>query len=145
MVIAYIGVGSNIGNRKKNILLAKELLENQQKIKIVMCSSIYETAPWGYKNQPKFLNAVWKIKTELSPEELLKLLKSIEKKLGRTQTVRWGPRKIDLDILFYGNRKLNKKNLKIPHPEIFNRDFVLKPLYEIAPKLVKSVTAGAFQ
>lgn len=127
----YIGVGSNLGNRKKNIEKAFELLNNTSGIKIKRTSSIIETEPWGYKNQPKFLNTVWEIETNLLPEKLLTTLKKIEKTIGRKKTFRWGPRIIDLDILLYGRKKINKKNLKIPHPELHNRDFVLKGLKEL--------------
>ena len=127
----YISVGSNLGKRKQNIKKAFEILTNTPGIRIKKTSSIIETEPWGYKNQPKFLNAVWQIETKISPENLLKKLKEIEKKLGRKKTFRWGPRVIDLDILLYGRKKINKKNLKIPHPQIKNRDFILKLLSKI--------------
>jgi 2-amino-4-hydroxy-6-hydroxymethyldihydropteridine diphosphokinase len=95
-------------------------------------SKIIETKPiGGPKGQGKFLNAALKIKTNTSPLVLLKGLKSIEKELGRVKTVRYGPRVIDLDILFYGNRIINRKDLKVPHPKIFEREFVIKPLLEI--------------
>ena len=132
-VDVYIGVGSNSGDRKKNIFSALELLNKEKDIEIKKCSSIYETLPWGYKNQPKFLNAVWKIRTDVPPEKLLHLLKKIEKRLGRKKTFRWGPRAIDLDILLYGKRVIKTKTLVIPPPCISKRDFVLKPLKEIEP------------
>ncbi len=131
MVKVYIGVGSNLGDRKKNIEKAYKFLNNIQGIKIRKTSSIIETEPWGYKNQPKFLNTVWEIETELSPEKLLKTLKKIEKTVGRKKTFKWGPRVIDLDILIYGRKTINKKNLKIPHPQIKNRVFILKLLSEL--------------
>jgi len=135
MVDAYIGVGSNLGNRKKNIFTALSLLNLEKDITIKKCSSIYQTKPWGYKNQPEFLNAVWKIQTTLSPEKLLSVLKKIEKKIGRKKTFKCGPRVIDLDILLYAKRTIKKRNLKIPHPEMSKRKFVLKPLREIEPKI----------
>ncbi|MFH2070210.1 MAG: 2-amino-4-hydroxy-6-hydroxymethyldihydropteridine diphosphokinase [Elusimicrobiota bacterium] len=132
-VDVYIGVGANAGNRKKNIFSALELLNMEKDVEIKKCSSIRETPPWGYKNQPKFLNAVWKIRTDVPPEKLLRLLKKIEKRLGRKKTFRWGPRVIDLDILLYGKRVIKTKTLKIPHPHLSERDSVLKPLKEIEP------------
>ncbi|MFN3966223.1 MAG: 2-amino-4-hydroxy-6-hydroxymethyldihydropteridine diphosphokinase [Endomicrobiia bacterium] len=127
----YISVGSNLGDRKRNIKKAFELLSNTSGIKIKRTSSIIETEPWGYKNQPKFLNTVWQIETKIPPEKLLKILKEIEKELGRKKTFKWGPRIIDLDILLYGRKKIDKKNLKIPHPQIKNRKFILSLLSEI--------------
>ncbi|OGS23950.1 MAG: 2-amino-4-hydroxy-6-hydroxymethyldihydropteridine diphosphokinase [Elusimicrobia bacterium RIFOXYB2_FULL_48_7] len=132
MLKAYIGVGTNLGNKRKNILNALELLNSNEKIVINRCSSIYRTKPWGFKKQPGFFNAVWEIETGLSPHKLLSALKHIEKKMGRRKTFRWGPRIIDMDILTYANKKLRTKTLVIPHPEMNKRDFVLKPLKEIS-------------
>lgn len=132
-VISYIGIGSNLGNREKNITKAIELLKRDRKIKLLKRSRIYETEPIG-PPQRKFLNGVLKIETKYSPIELLKKLKEIEYILGRKKNpLRWGPRPIDLDILFYGRHILNTEKLNIPHPEIHKRIFVLKPLSEISP------------
>jgi len=132
MVICYLGIGSNLGNRNRNIKEAiKEinLLKNTQVIKI---SRIIETKPvGGPPTQGNFLNAALKMQTRIPPLKLLKDLKKIEKGLGRAKTVRYGPRAIDLDILFYGDRVINTKELKIPHPRLFARDFVIKPLSEV--------------
>jgi len=103
------------------------------KVKVVEESPVYETAPWGYTDQPKFLNQVVKAETNLSPEALLSYLKEIESQLGRKQTVRYGPRVIDLDILFYDDVVLSQTGLKIPHPHLHERAFVLVPLADIAP------------
>ncbi|MBM4137054.1 MAG: 2-amino-4-hydroxy-6-hydroxymethyldihydropteridine diphosphokinase [Nitrospira sp.] len=132
MSIAYIGIGSNLGNREENCHRAIQLLENKG---IVMRkrSSLYETEPWGVKDQPKFINMAIEIETELEPEELLKTLKDIEKEVGREESFRWGPRIIDLDILLFDDIILDKDYLRIPHPFMHERDFVLKPLCEIAP------------
>lgn len=138
MVIAFLGLGSNLGDCKKNITEALCELEKNGN-KILKVSSIYETEPYGYKKQPKFLNAVVKIKTTLEPQELLTVCKKIEKKLGRKKTFKWGPRTIDIDILFYGNKKIQKKHLKIPHPELHKREFVLKPLKEVTKQLSENV------
>lgn len=131
MVACYLGIGSNLGNRRENIKKALDYLKRTPGIKIDKCSRIYETKPVGGPSQGKFLNAAIKIKTSLTPQSLLKALKKIEKDLGRKQTVRFGPREIDLDILFYGNRIIKKRNLIIPHPRMFEREFVIRPLSEI--------------
>jgi 2-amino-4-hydroxy-6-hydroxymethyldihydropteridine diphosphokinase len=131
---AYIGIGSNLGNREENCYRAIELLEKKG-IKIKKKSSLYETEPWGIEQQPMFLNMAVEIETELEPEKLLRLLKDIETKLGRKGTFKWGPRIIDLDILLFDDIIINKKDLKIPHPLMHKRDFVLNPLNEIAPEI----------
>ncbi|MBM3252576.1 MAG: 2-amino-4-hydroxy-6-hydroxymethyldihydropteridine diphosphokinase [Candidatus Omnitrophica bacterium] len=132
MMICYLGLGSNLGNRKKNIKAAIKKIGALKKTKVDKISKLIRTDPAGGPAcQPKFLNAAAKIDTQLSPRDLLKNLQNIEKELGRTRAVRNGPRTIDLDILFYGNAIIHKKNLKIPHPKIFERDFVVKPLLEI--------------
>lgn len=132
MITCYLGIGSNLGNREKNIRLALQEVRAMGKTKIVKLSKIIETRPaGGPRGQGNFLNAALKIKTNLAPLSLLKELQHIEKKLGRVKTVRWGPRKIDLDILFYGEKIINRKELKVPHPKVFERDFVIKPLCEV--------------
>jgi len=131
MVICYLAVGSNLGNRRKNIKKALDYLAKTKGIKIEKASRIYETKAIGGVAQGKFLNAAIKIKTSLTPQLLLKTVKNIEKDLGRKKTVRWGPREIDLDILLYGNKFIKIKNLVIPHPRMFEREFVLRPLREI--------------
>ena len=131
MVVCYLGVGSNLGNRRKNIKKALDYLVKTKGIKIEKASRIYETKAVGGVPQGKFLNAAVKIKTSLTPQLLLEALKKIEKDLGRKNTVRWGAREIDLDILLYGNKVTKRKNLVIPHPRMFEREFVLKPLREI--------------
>jgi 2-amino-4-hydroxy-6-hydroxymethyldihydropteridine diphosphokinase len=134
----YIGLGSNLGNRLANIRKAIELME-EEGIEIIDKSSLYETEPVGYKQQGWFLNSVVRGKTELSPKRLWKMLEKIEKLMGREKEVKWGPRIIDLDILFYGNKILNDEQLQIPHSELHKRRFVLVPLQEIAPQLVHPV------
>lgn len=131
MVICYLGIGSNLGDRRKNIKKALEILKKTKAIKLEKISKLYETEPQGGPPQGKFLNGVIKIRTSLLPFQLLKLLKRIEKDLGRKRIRRFGPRTIDLDILFYSDKVINKRDLKIPHPRCFERDFVLKPLLEI--------------
>jgi len=131
MVICYLGVGSNLGNRRQNIKKALDFLAGTKGVKIEKTSRIYETKAQGGPPQEKFLNAAVRIKTSLTPASLLKTLKNIEKQLGRKKTVRFGPRTIDLDILIYGNRIIKTKTLEIPHPRMFEREFVLRPLREV--------------
>ncbi|GAB4405766.1 MAG: 2-amino-4-hydroxy-6-hydroxymethyldihydropteridine diphosphokinase [Thermodesulfovibrionales bacterium] len=132
MAIAYIGVGSNLGNREDNCLKAIKLLSDKG-ITVRKQSSLYETEPWGVKDQPWFINTVIEIETAIEPEELLQMLKEVERDIGRVDTYRWGPRVIDLDILLYNDLVMDTPHLKIPHPLIHERDFVLRPLSEIAP------------
>jgi len=127
-MLSYIGIGSNLGNRQKNIMDAVKKLEERDYIKIKRLSPIYETEPVGGPKQPKYLNGVIEIDTDLSPRELLYTIQRIEKELGRKKTVRYGPRIIDLDILSYGDRTIDEPDLKIPHPEMNKREFVQKPL-----------------
>lgn len=139
MAICYIGLGSNLGNRRENIKRAIALLKKNQGLKVKKVSRIIETKPVGYLRQPKFLNGVIKIETGLSPQELLKELKGVEKKMGRKKALRFGPRAIDLDILLYGQKKIKQRGLTIPHPRMLKRDFVMRPLSEIAPVVVKRI------
>jgi 2-amino-4-hydroxy-6-hydroxymethyldihydropteridine diphosphokinase len=132
MSIVYIGIGSNLGNREKNCSRSIDLLEKNG-IVVRRMSSLYETMPWGVRDQPLFLNMVIEVETELKPQEFLKLLKNVEIEVGRKRSSRWGPRTIDLDILLYDDIILNKDTLIIPHPFLHKRDFVLIPLCEIAP------------
>jgi len=138
MPIVYIGIGSNLGNREENCEKAISFLE-QNGIKVINRSSLYETEPWGVKDQPKFINMAVEVETHLKPEELLKTIKKIEKDLGRSEVIRWGPRVIDLDILFYNDLILKTHKLEIPHPGTYDRDFVLRPLAEIAPHKIHPV------
>jgi len=132
MSIVYIGIGSNLGDREKNCSRSIDLLEKHG-IVIRQRSSLYETIPWGLRDQPLFLNMVIKAETELKPQELLELLKNLEIEVGRGKaSSRWGPRAIDLDILLYEDIILNEATLTIPHPYLHKRDFVLTPLCEIA-------------
>ncbi|MDI3310114.1 MAG: 2-amino-4-hydroxy-6-hydroxymethyldihydropteridine diphosphokinase [Thermoanaerobacterium sp.] len=136
MTDVFLSIGSNIGDREKYLKSALiKLAENSVTIEKV--SPIYETEPVGYKNQDKFLNAVAKIKTELNPYELLKIINTVEKELGRERVIRWGPRTIDIDILLYGNVAINDYDLKIPHERMWERAFVLIPLNDIAPDITK--------
>ena len=138
MAKAYIGIGSNIGDRYDNCLKAIAFLEQRGQV-ILKRSSLYETEPWGVKDQPRFINMAIEIRTGLSPQELLSLLKKTEKDMGRVYTTRWGPRLIDLDILLYEDRIINENDLQIPHPRMHERAFVLEPLAEICPEKVHPV------
>jgi 2-amino-4-hydroxy-6-hydroxymethyldihydropteridine diphosphokinase len=129
----YIGLGSNLGDRMSNIKEALTLLALETSL--VSVSSIYETEPWGYEVQPKFLNAACGLETALAPLQLLELLQGIEEKVGRKPTFPLGPRVIDLDILLYGQEVSQTDTLVVPHPGLAERAFVLVPLAEIAPQV----------
>jgi 2-amino-4-hydroxy-6-hydroxymethyldihydropteridine diphosphokinase len=139
MSTAYIGLGSNIGDKSDNIKRALEILDQFDGLKVVKASSYYETEPVGYEDQDWFVNAVAKIDTVLSPEQLLIAFKKVEKLIGRKDRIRWGPREIDLDLLFYDQMLIDIPNLIVPHPRLHERAFVLVPLAEIAPDLVHPV------
>jgi len=137
MVRIYIGIGSNVGNRKNNISNAVKLLKTE--FKVIKLSSLYETEPIGIKDQDWFINAVVCVETEANPQEIKKILQNIEKKLQRIKTIKNGPRTIDLDILLYGNEIINEKDLIIPHKEMYKRKFVLIPFNEIAPGVIHPI------
>ncbi|MCI2890949.1 2-amino-4-hydroxy-6-hydroxymethyldihydropteridine diphosphokinase [Staphylococcus hominis] len=132
MVQAYLGLGSNIGDRKQLLLTAIDLIGNIKGIKITKQSSIYETAPIGYTDQPNFLNLCLEIETKLSPQQLLKHCLDIEQQLHRVREIRWGPRTLDIDILLYSDNIIETDNLSVPHPRMQERAFVLIPLNDIA-------------
>ncbi|RUM58402.1 MAG: 2-amino-4-hydroxy-6-hydroxymethyldihydropteridine diphosphokinase [Persephonella sp.] len=133
MVKIYLALGSNVGDREKNIRKAIDLLS--KKVMDIKVASLYETEPVGYTEQDKFINTALEGYTNLSPEELLKFCQYVEKKVGRIYRFKWGPREIDIDILLYGNLKIDKPNLKIPHPLMLERNFVMKPLEELNPNI----------
>ena len=128
--IAYIGIGSNLGNKKKNIELSKYLLEKKQ-IKILKVSSMFESLSWPNTKNPKFINIVIKIKTTLTPQNLMKACLDVEKSLGRKRFKKNQPRTCDIDVLDYDRKIINQKNLKLPHPRMHTRNFVLLPFFEI--------------
>ncbi len=145
MSIALIAVGSNLGDRLLNMHKAEILLTKSQKAKLIHQSAVFETIPQGGPPQDFFLNAVWKIETDYSPQELLKELQHIETKLGRVRKIKNGPRSIDLDVLDYEGIVLETDELVLPHPRIAERNFVLLPLYDLEsgwvhPILKKTVT-----
>jgi 2-amino-4-hydroxy-6-hydroxymethyldihydropteridine diphosphokinase len=130
----YLSLGSNLGDRERNLRVAVEALSRE--LHEVTVSSLYETEPVGVLDQPAFLNLAMQAQTDLDPESLLALVKRIEQQVGRTPTFRWGPRIVDIDILMYDDQTLEVPNLHIPHREMLNRAFVLVPLAEIAPDLI---------
>lgn len=135
--LIYLSTGSNLGNREQNLNNALAALADFFAVSAV--SSLYETEPWGYADQPAFLNQVIAGSTPLSPAELFVSIKRIESGLGRTPTFRYGPRLIDIDILAYGDLVLDTPDLVIPHPRLQERAFVLVPLAEIAPRWMHPV------
>ena len=132
---AYIALGSNMNDKKKYIMDAIKALNADDNIEVDKTSSIIETEPYGYTNQDVFLNGVVKVSTLLTPNELLEKIHKIEEEAGRERTIHWGPRTLDLDIIFYDDIVLDSEDLIIPHPDMHNRDFVLKPLCELTPYL----------
>ena len=136
----YLSLGSNIGDRKGYIEKAVELIESTKGVKVLKRSGLYETTPVGYLEQDLFLNAVIKIETDFSAREILKIINKIENELNREREIRWGPRTIDIDILFYDDCQILTETLQIPHPRIASRRFVLVPLCEIAAQKKHPIT-----
>ncbi len=128
---AFLGAGSNLGRRRLNLARARKRLEAYG-VQTVLSSSLYRTAPVGFKEQPDFCNAVWQVETKLAPSALLATCLKVERELGRLRTVNWGPRVIDLDLLLYEDLILTLPGLEVPHPCLNQRRFVLVPLAEIA-------------
>lgn len=137
---AYIGLGSNLGDREAMIRIAIDDLARMPGTRVLRASSLYDTEPVGDEDQPKFLNAVAEIDTELTARQLLWNMLLIEKRLGRVRTHRYGPRTIDLDLLMYGHLVIDEADLVVPHPEMTKRSFVLVPLLEIEPHATHPVT-----
>ena len=132
MSLAYIGLGSNLGERELRIRRALELLEADEDIEVEAVSSLRETDPVGYEDQPRFLNGAAVLRTQLAPRVLLERLQEVELELGRDRSgPRFGPRTIDLDLLLYGNDRIEEPGLEIPHPRLAERRFVLEPLAEL--------------
>lgn len=146
MALVYIGLGSNLGDKKHHLQQAIELIAEKAG-KIISCSSFYESKPWGFSSPNDFLNAVILTETTLSPTELLYKTQQIEREMGRTEKTgnSYADRMIDIDILFYDNQLINTPELKIPHPLIQERDFVLIPLAEIAPDFIHPVLRKSIQ
>lgn len=131
----YLGLGSNVGNRLENLRRAAAMLGQSQGLSCFQASRIYETEPWGFADQPPFLNCVIRAFTLLEPGEVLQLAHSVEDALGRERAVRWGPRVIDVDILIMDNLTIETEELVIPHPRMWERAFVLVPLMDLAPDM----------
>jgi 2-amino-4-hydroxy-6-hydroxymethyldihydropteridine diphosphokinase len=128
VTLAYVGLGSNLGDREALVRRAAEL------IGAARLSSLYETEPWGYVDQPRFVNAAAEVETSLPPRQLLDFLLDVERRLGRERVGhRWGPRTIDLDLLLYGDAEVDEPGLQIPHPRLLEREFALRPLAELVP------------
>ncbi len=137
---AFLGLGSNIGERHVLLNRAASKLKSVPDTRVVWVSSVYETDPVGNTGQPKFLNAVVELETALSPEELILHTKKVEQETGRTPGERWGPREIDVDILLYDGLVYAGEDVRVPHPELENRRFVLVPFRELAPDIVHPVS-----
>jgi 2-amino-4-hydroxy-6-hydroxymethyldihydropteridine diphosphokinase len=132
MALVYIGLGANLGDREATIRRALALLAAGDEVEIEAVSSLRETDPVGYEDQPKFLNGAAAVRTELSPRDLLERLHDVERRLGRDRSgPRFGPRTIDLDLLLYGTETIDEPDLRIPHPRLAERRFVLEPLAEL--------------
>jgi 2-amino-4-hydroxy-6-hydroxymethyldihydropteridine diphosphokinase len=136
--IAYIGLGANLGERERTIAKALRRIDNDDRTSVLRSTAPIETDPVGYEDQPRFLNAAARLATTRSPRELLELLLEIERDLGRIrgQGPRYGPRTIDLDLLLYGDERIDGETLEVPHPRLHERRFVLEPLAELDPGLV---------
>jgi len=141
----FVGVGSNLGDREFLVRKAVESLRDLPRTLVVRVSSLYDTDPVGDVDQPAFLNAVVWLETTLAPRELLWQLLLIEKRMGRVRSQRWGPRPIDLDLLFYGEETVDEPDLKVPHPEAHRRAFVLLPLLELDPEFVHPTTGESIR
>ena len=133
---AYIGLGSNLGDKKTNIKKALKLLDTAPGLRVKKVASLYRTAPVGNTRQDWFINTVAGVETNLNPRQLLAFLLDVEAGLGRVRSVRWGPRTIDLDLLVFGQEEIRAPGLIVPHPRMCDRAFVMTPLAEIAPGLI---------
>jgi 2-amino-4-hydroxy-6-hydroxymethyldihydropteridine diphosphokinase len=134
--VCYIAAGSNKGNKFESIQKAVKFIEDDENIRLLNVSSVYETSPFGNVSQDNFYNAVIEIITSLPPIQLLNRLKEIEKEVGRTENIKWGPREIDLDIVLYEDFVIDEENIKIPHLGMYERDFFLIPLIELNDKIL---------
>jgi 2-amino-4-hydroxy-6-hydroxymethyldihydropteridine diphosphokinase len=135
--VAYVGIGSNLGDREATIARALELLDDPPELRLAGVASVRETEPVGVVDQPPFLNTAVRLDTTLGVRALLDRLLAVERSLGRVRTgERWGPRTLDLDLLLYGDAVVDEPGLTVPHPRLHERRFVLEPLHELAPELV---------
>ncbi len=138
MPVVYLALGSNVGDSKKHLATAEELL--QEALDCAVSAPLYVSKAVGYTDQADFLNTVVSGQTDLAPKELLEFVKKVEAKIGRTKTFKWGPREIDIDLIFYDDMVMDELNLTIPHPRYVERDFVLKPLCDLCPELIDPVS-----
>ena len=136
---AFIGAGANLGEPVRQIRQALDELEKSPGVRLGAVSSLYRTQPMGPVEQPPFINAVFSLECGISPQDLLVLLLDVEQRMGRVRGERWGPRVIDLDLLFYGGEIISEQGLEVPHPRLHERRFVLVPLVEIAPDIIHPV------
>lgn len=143
MHIVFLALGSNVGDKKANLRKAIDLLRSY--VSKIREAWVYETKPVGYEEQDNFANTVLTGQTDLTPRDLLTFVKSVEKDVGRIARFRWGPREIDIDILFYDDILFKDETLEIPHPRLHERDFVLVPLLELAPNLIHPVLKKTIQ
>ena len=137
MTLAYLALGSNLGDRAAQLELAIRLLE-ESGARIVRRSTVIETEPFGVTDQPPFLNQVLEVEWDGSARELLAAAKAAERAAGRRPTYRWGPREIDIDVLLFGDERIDEPDFKVPHPGLWERDFVLRPLGELRPDILES-------
>ncbi|SEF94235.1 2-amino-4-hydroxy-6-hydroxymethyldihydropteridinediphosphokinase [Caloramator fervidus] len=135
---AIIAFGTNVGNKEENIKTAIKLIKDKG-ITVKKVSNLYITEPYGYKDQPDFLNGALEVETALSCRQLLNVLLDIEKQMGRVRQFKWGPRNIDLDIIFYNDEIIDEPDLKVPHPDMHNREFVLRPICDIDKDIVHPI------
>ncbi len=136
MTLAYLGLGSNIGERAAHLARARDLIESAG-AKILRASSVIETEPWGVTDQPRFLNQVLEVEWPGSARALWEAMKNVLQQVGRTPTYRWGPREIDVDILLFGDDCIDEPDLQVPHPRLWEREFVMRPLAELRPDILE--------
>ena len=135
-IICYLGLGSNLGDRGAHLADALRRLQDRPQLQILKVSSVYETAPVGPPDQPDFYNVVARVEANCTAQQLLETVQQVEQQMGRAREARWGPRTIDIDILFFGSETIDTPGLRVPHPQMMQRQFVLVPLAEIAPDLL---------
>ncbi len=143
--LVYLGLGSNLGDRAHNLLAALRMLDGMEGLAVREVSSVYETEPWGVEDQPRFLNLVAAVESERGPRAVLEACREVEEALGRVRKRRWGPRVIDVDVLLYEDQVWEDDDLVIPHPLMLERDFVMVPLLELAPRALPPGMAKAIE
>jgi 2-amino-4-hydroxy-6-hydroxymethyldihydropteridine diphosphokinase len=136
VTLAYLGLGSNVGDRDAHLAEARRLIE-EAGAHILRASSVIETEPWGVSEQPRFLNQVLEVEWPGPARDLLTAMQNVLHQVGRTPTYRWGPREIDVDILLFGDQRIDEPDLQVPHPRMWERDFVLRPLAELRPDILE--------